>query len=91
MHRPRAVRLELSLWDLPAAQHQCQVFGRAAERRARAVRPVKVGGQQAAPLNAGAEVRVHPTRGEVVQERPASWHPATGAAPQAARSRPGRE
>src|SRR6266705_7104524 len=47
---------EPSLRDCPAAEHQCEVFGRAAQPRARSVRPVKVGGLQAAPLDAGAEV-----------------------------------
>jgi len=39
---------EPSSWDCAAADHECQVFGRAAQRRARSVRPVKVGGLEAA-------------------------------------------
>jgi putative drug exporter of the RND superfamily len=56
--------------ECPAAEHERQVFGLAPQRRPRSVGPVKVGGLQAAPLDTGAEVLMHVTPGEVVQDDP---------------------
>ena len=61
---------EPSIWDCPAAERECQVFGRTAQRRARPVRPVKVGGLEAASLNVDAEVGVPAALGKVFEDDP---------------------
>jgi hypothetical protein len=45
---------EPSSRDSPAADHECQVFGRPAQCWARSIRPVKVSGLEPAPLEVDA-------------------------------------
>jgi hypothetical protein len=56
--------------DCPAAEDEGQIRGLAAQGRARSVRPVEVGGLQAASFDAGAETLVHAARGELVKDNP---------------------